>query len=345
MKKIVVISVIVLFVGMSFTSISGNQINNKVIKSSNKGNILYVGGSGEGNYSKIQDAIDNASDGDTVFVYDDSSPYNDEVKVDKSINLIGEDRDTTVIDDWITFEVGGVNISGFTIKNDGIDAFFSNYIISDNHFISCFSGIYLIGEDSVIISNTFKNCLFSIYNEGSNNVRITNNVFINLPEYYTEGVIFCVGGSNHVIRNNTFINYEKEEYGAGVHFELTDSSIIEDNEFNGYSDCAIWTYWSRNNLISHNTFINNDLGICIGFFSGSNRIINNNFVNNNKDAMSMILAKNIFDGNYWDDWIGLKYPILSFLPYFHFEPLGSFIDWHPAKEPYNMTTTQEYDLV
>ena len=32
-------------------------------------NTLYVGGSGEGNYTKIQDAIDDASDGDIVFVY------------------------------------------------------------------------------------------------------------------------------------------------------------------------------------------------------------------------------------------------------------------------------------
>jgi hypothetical protein len=53
---------------MSFTSISGNQINNQIIKSSGRGDIFYVGGSGEGNYSTIQDAVDNASDGDTVFV-------------------------------------------------------------------------------------------------------------------------------------------------------------------------------------------------------------------------------------------------------------------------------------
>ena len=33
------------------------------------GNWLYVGGSGPGNYSVIQDAVDNASDGDTVYVY------------------------------------------------------------------------------------------------------------------------------------------------------------------------------------------------------------------------------------------------------------------------------------
>ncbi len=39
------------------------------------GNIFYVGGSGFGNYTKIQDAIDNSSNGDTIFVYDDSSPY------------------------------------------------------------------------------------------------------------------------------------------------------------------------------------------------------------------------------------------------------------------------------
>jgi hypothetical protein len=38
-------------------------------QTTSKGNWLYVGGSGPGNYTKIQDAIDNASNGDTVFVF------------------------------------------------------------------------------------------------------------------------------------------------------------------------------------------------------------------------------------------------------------------------------------
>ncbi|GAH12836.1 unnamed protein product, partial [marine sediment metagenome] len=59
---------------------------------------LYVGGSGAGNYTKIQDAIDDANDGDTVFVFDDSSPYYENVMVDKSISLIGENKETTIID-------------------------------------------------------------------------------------------------------------------------------------------------------------------------------------------------------------------------------------------------------
>ena len=109
------------------------------------GNTLYVGGTGPGNYTKIQDAIDNASDRDTVFVYDDSSPYYENVIVDKSINLVGEDRDTTVIDadsieDAVYITVDWVNISGFTIRNSGnrqsgIDIG-SNYNIITGNIIS-----------------------------------------------------------------------------------------------------------------------------------------------------------------------------------------------------------------
>ena len=61
------------------------------------GSILYVGGSGPNNYTNIQDAINDASDGDTIFVYDDSSPYDESIIIDKSIQLIGENKYSTVI--------------------------------------------------------------------------------------------------------------------------------------------------------------------------------------------------------------------------------------------------------
>ena len=86
------------------------------------GNTLYVGGDGPGNYSTIQDAIDDAINGDIVYVYDESSPYFENVLVDKSIQLIGENRETTIIDGmqisdvlWLTADE--INISGFTIQN------------------------------------------------------------------------------------------------------------------------------------------------------------------------------------------------------------------------------------
>ena len=51
---------------------------------------LYVGGDGPGNYSNIQDAIDDASDGYIIYVY--SGTYNENVFIDKQINLVGENH-------------------------------------------------------------------------------------------------------------------------------------------------------------------------------------------------------------------------------------------------------------
>jgi len=65
--------------------------------SSFDGNVLYVGCSGSECYDTIQSAINDAQSGDTIFVYDDSSPYYENIVVAKSINLIGEDRETTII--------------------------------------------------------------------------------------------------------------------------------------------------------------------------------------------------------------------------------------------------------
>jgi alkylation response protein AidB-like acyl-CoA dehydrogenase len=93
------------------------------------GNTLYVGGNGAGNYSKIQDAIDNATDGETVFVFNDSSPYYERVTVRKSIRLIGENQRTTVIEYRNTYfpisitvslTADDVTFSGFTVRTGGM---------------------------------------------------------------------------------------------------------------------------------------------------------------------------------------------------------------------------------
>lgn len=90
---------LVLFLGVNATGsfVKDTEFKDSIIIGFN-GNILYVGGSGPGNYTKIQDAINNSSNGDTVFVYDESSPYYENIVINKSMKLEGENKETTVID-------------------------------------------------------------------------------------------------------------------------------------------------------------------------------------------------------------------------------------------------------
>ena len=80
-------------------------------------------GSGPGNSTNsIQDAIDSfASPGDTVFVY--SGMYNENVVVNKTITLQGEDRDLTIINgsggDVVLLSANWANITGFTVTGGG----------------------------------------------------------------------------------------------------------------------------------------------------------------------------------------------------------------------------------
>ena len=92
MRKIIALGIMLMFLLMTISSANEMYLENQSINPMSFGNILYVGGNGTGNYSKIQDAIDNATDGDTVFVYDDSSPYYENLVINTSIELIGENE-------------------------------------------------------------------------------------------------------------------------------------------------------------------------------------------------------------------------------------------------------------
>jgi len=90
LSKGLAVGIILLFIGTCIIPTSAQDIEKPSLPTSS-GNWLYVGGSGPGNYSKIQDAIDNATDGDVVFVYDDSSPYHENLVIPQtSLTLTGE---------------------------------------------------------------------------------------------------------------------------------------------------------------------------------------------------------------------------------------------------------------
>jgi parallel beta-helix repeat protein len=188
MKRILAIGIILLFIGMSISSSTGFNVY-KASTTTFNGKTLYVGGNGTGNYTKIQDAIDDASDGDTVFVYNDSSPYYAYLIVDKSISLIGEDRNSTVIEtDGVTVEeTSNTTINGFTLT--------SGYPYTVN-FFSC-------SDCTFTNNNVFSTTVWGIAITESNRINISNNFFTGIGNsIYVFHSINCLI-FNNIITGNT----------------------------------------------------------------------------------------------------------------------------------------------
>jgi len=138
-------------------------------------NIIYVDDDGTADYTKIQDAVDNASDGDTIYVY--SGIYYERLLINKSILLTGEGSDTTILHGYDTtgeevtvaiflYPVENVTISGFTIENSsfGIQALSMYHTRANNCTI----------ED--IIFETGDDIGIDILLDGSTNMKIYNNI-------------------------------------------------------------------------------------------------------------------------------------------------------------------------
>ena len=282
------------------------------------GSWLYVGGNGTGNYTIIQDAIDNASDGDTVFVYDDSSPYIEYILVNKSINIVGENKETTVIEG----ESGGstirlvetassVTIQGFTVTN----GFFCLDIKSDSN---------------TIIGNIFSNNIYngvSIY-ESKLNHFINNTINTN-----GTGLMITSGKNNTIVGNKIVSN------NYCISLQACYDNNISKNDLHN-----IHIGNSKKNIIE-----SNNIETIYMLATNKNIIRKNNFIGSIRHVDCYISFFNKWDSNYWDDWIGLKFNMTLFqkfpkiivcniiiplisnftIPYFNF-------DWHPAQIPYDI---------
>ena len=321
-RKALILGIIISFIGASVVpSISGaadNMITHTLVKTfvATDKNILYVGGPGGDNYTSIQDAIDAASNGDTVFVFDNSSPYYENIIVDKTIDLIGEDKQTTVIDGSgygivVDITVDLVNISGFTIQNSGGSSsdvglcIESDYnTISDCNISSNnMDGILLdLSSDNTISDNTISlngDDAIELY-DSSHNV-ISNNI-INLNDM--DGIVLDLSSDNTISDNTLSLNGDDAIVLYDSNHNFISNNIISFND-----DCGLIIYYpSNNNIVTVNTIrSNNEYGIYIN--ASNNYIYHNNFIHNLQNADDE--GGNVWDngypsgGNFWSDYVGV----------------------------------------
>jgi parallel beta-helix repeat protein len=230
-SKCLVVGIILLFVATGIIPSTAQYGENPSLPTSS-GSWLYVGGSGPGNYTKIQDAVDTASRYDTVFVY--HGTYYENVDIDKIINLIGEDKNTTIIDGGGKHDVicihndnDGVTISGFTILHSG------NH--SDGNYIDC--GIDVL----------------------SNNNTIENNIISDNP---LNGLRIGLALGN-VIKRNSIINNPIN----GLIIDFSEHNRIVNNFISNNTYAGVYIDEGKENTIQNNTLAYNLYGIFIAIYS------------------------------------------------------------------------------
>ena len=272
------------------------------------GKILYVGGSGPNNYTSIQDAIDDAKDGDTIFVY--SGTYYENIVIYKELTIKGEDKNTTIIDGKLSgtvvsiHYVNYVELSGFTIKNGGdyVGVYLTNsryckiydckitssdhgmviYESSNNEITDCyFHNNY--GHNLLITvssnNNKVKDCVLSDAKWGGIYIYESNSNFIEncVSENCATG--FVIGWDS---KDNSIINCSssKHDYNGIFVYNADNTEITNCHLFQNNVDGIRIRAASSNIKVEGCIMENNWAGIEILQESSSIQIKNNNIVNN-----------------------------------------------------------------
>jgi len=252
----------------------------------------------------IQEAINSAQSGDTVFVHEGT--YSEQVSVNKSLALIGENANTTIIKGVYARNASNVKICGFTIRQRirGINLNGCNTIIVSGNIVTGNTqyGIFLVNSGNITISGNIvlNNGIRGIYLRYSNNNTVTNNTVSKHSQYG----ILLYSSSNNVVSDNMVSN--SDYYGIWLH--VGSHNIFNDNVISNNTHGLNLLYASYNTL-RNNIVINNGVGFWL-YISPNNEIYHNSIINNTNQAHDYSASSNywyhptLLEGNFWSDYAG-----------------------------------------
>jgi len=332
MKKLLVVGVIVLFLGMSISSSGFNLEQQSTV------DVITVDDEGDGDYTSIKEALNNSNPSDTIEVYSGIYYEQDIIISKEGITLIGISHELGVGNDTDKPFIYGNSSDVLEIMADGVTI--KNFCI-DNTGERFHSIITLSGADNCLIANntlmnTSSNGITCIHSDESQ--FIYNNISHVLVGIYTE--------NSQVTISKNIINDSRD----GIYIRWSLYNSISSNKITNCRRYAIYFQGSLFNMVSNNHIENNRHAIYLEEFSGHNVFNKNNFINNTADVKLysyIFFGNNQWINNYWSNWSGIRPKVIQgqliilAIPIFFLGllqiPIRWFnFDWHPASEPYDI---------
>ena len=193
-------------------------------------------------YLTIQEAINAANNGDSIFVR--NGTYYENVIVNKSVSLVGENRETTIIDGRsaagdIAIDVSAYNsaIRNFTIYINGWALGGSRNIILNGTVNA------VVTDNNIINSESFADASISVVS--STNITLTgNNITCDGAGIYLSNSSYVLVAQNN-ITNSTWTS-------SGIHLYKSFNNTIVDNCITVFAGSGIDLGASSNNTIAGN---------------------------------------------------------------------------------------------
>jgi len=258
---------------------------------------------GPANFSTIQEAINAASNGDSISVR--AGTYYECVVVNKSVSLFGEDADTTIIDasqmgDCMQITAHSVRVSDFTIQNGGSRPYTAYACVRVSSTWNRIRGCNLIGSWCGI--------WFEVdcgYNLIANNTMVDN----------------LNGIAGQIWHDSTIINNRIADNLLGIWIgPYSTHNTISFNDITHHWSEGISMWQSSYNTFEGNNITDNNIagwatGITIGFQVGAsmgNRFFHNNIGNHGTQVYLTSGESEPIDwddgypsgGNCWSDYNG-----------------------------------------
>ena len=241
----------------------------------------------------IQNAVNSASDGDNIVVYDNNSKgytYKESISVNKKVHIKSNGN--------VTIQAKNTSSAVFTVNSGGSGSSIQNFIMTQSNYC-----IMINNANSCTIANNVISSasLVGIQFYGSvYNSKVINNTITGVDPSFGNGISFEYG----TVTNNTLTGNTINNFLNGIIFnDNSENNTVSNNRVSctGHNGAGIYTTDNaRGMIITGNTVTGAEDGIAvqqINTGTPTNFTINENTVTDNKNGMWLFLSNSTISGN------------------------------------------------